>query len=109
VGVDEASFRTIERLRHDFHSLWEVKNDDGTTTIMTQWTRNIWLPGNNTEEPTVSVPLSWISIIGPADLADAVDGLNFREVWLYWDTALLAKYLPKEAVVFQTHNVLHKA
>jgi hypothetical protein len=102
-------FGQFKSMRHDFHSLWEVKNDGGTATIMSQWTRNIWLPGNNTEEPTVSIPLSWISIIGPADSADALDGLNFREVWLYWDTALLAKYLPKEAVVFQTQNILHKA
>jgi hypothetical protein len=76
---------------------------------MTQWTRNIWVPGNNAEEPTVSAPLSWICTIGPADSADAVDGLNFKEVWLYWDTALLMKHLPKEAVVFQTQNVLHEA
>jgi hypothetical protein len=38
-----------------------------------------------------------------------VDGLNFKEVWLYWDTALLAKHLPREAVVFQTQNVLRNA
>jgi hypothetical protein len=102
-------FGQFERLRHDFHNLWEVKNEDGTTTIMTQWTRNIWLSGNDTAEPTVSIPLSWVSIIGPADFADAVDGLNYKEVWLYWDTALLMKHLPQEAVVFQTQNILHKA
>ncbi|KAJ5317074.1 hypothetical protein PENANT_c029G05446 [Penicillium antarcticum] len=101
-------FGQFERLRHDFHGLWEINNEDGTTTIISQNTRNIWLPGNSTEEPTVSIPLSWISRIGPADLGDAVDGLHFKEVWLYWDTALLAQYLPKEAVVFQTQNVLHR-
>jgi hypothetical protein len=101
-------FGQFQRLRHDFHTLWEIKNDDGTTTILSQWTRNIWLPGNTTEEPTVSIPLSWISRVGSAEYADAVDGLSFKEVWLYWDTALLAQYLPKEAVVFQTQNVLQK-
>jgi hypothetical protein len=102
-------FGQFKSMRHDFHRLWEVKNDDGTVSIMSQWTRNIWLPGNNTEEPTVSIPLSWICTIGSADSANDLDGLNFKEVWLYWDTALLGKYLPKEAVVFQTHNILHKA
>jgi hypothetical protein len=83
-------FGQFQRLRHDFHTLWEIKNDDGTTTILSQWTRNIWLPGNTTEEPTVSIPLSWISRVGSAEYA------------------LLAQYLPKEAVVFQTQNVLQK-
>ncbi|KAJ6080287.1 hypothetical protein N7467_010040 [Penicillium canescens] len=68
---------------------------------MTQWTRNIWLSGNDTEEPTVSVPLSWISIVGPADFADAVDGLNFK-VWLYWDRALLMK---RQGRLFQVESI----
>ncbi|BCS05327.1 uncharacterized protein AKAW2_81128A [Aspergillus luchuensis] len=51
-------FGQFKGLRHDFHNLWDVRNDDGTTTIMSQWTHNIWLPGNDTEEPTVAIPLS---------------------------------------------------
>ncbi|KAI9036909.1 nuclear transport factor 2 family protein [Aspergillus affinis] len=103
-------FRQFRSLQHDFHRLWEVKNGDGTATIMSQWTRNIWLPGNNTEEPTVSIPLSWISIIGSADFADALDGLNFREVWLYLDATLLAKYLPRRLLFSKrrTYYVRHK-
>ncbi|PYH29351.1 uncharacterized protein BO87DRAFT_401407 [Aspergillus neoniger CBS 115656] len=101
-------FGQFKSLQHDFHNLWEVKNDDGTTATISQWTRNIWLPGNDTEEPTVDIPLSWISTIGPADSADALDGLQFKEVWLYWDTTMLAKYLPREAVVFQAQNILHQ-
>ncbi|GLB05848.1 hypothetical protein AtubIFM57258_001139 [Aspergillus tubingensis] len=72
------------------------------------WTRNIWLPERDTEEPTVAIPLSHISTIGPADSADALDGLQFEEVWLYWDTAMLAKYLPREAVVLQAQDILHQ-
>ncbi|OJI88620.1 hypothetical protein ASPTUDRAFT_196156 [Aspergillus tubingensis CBS 134.48] len=87
-------FGQSKGLRHDFHNLWE--------------TRNIWPPGNDTEEPTVAIPLSWISTIGPANSADALDGLQFKEVWLYWDTAILAKYLPRKAVVFQEQNILHQ-
>ena len=34
------------------------------------------------------------------------EGLHFKEVWLYWDTALLLPHLPGEAVVFKTKNVL---
>lgn len=101
-------FEQLKGLRHDFHNLWEVRNDDGTTTIISQWTRNNWLPERDTEEPTVAIPLSRISTIGPADSADALDGLQFKEVWLYWDTAMLAKYLPREAVVFQAQDILHQ-
>ncbi|PYH67817.1 uncharacterized protein BO88DRAFT_416189 [Aspergillus vadensis CBS 113365] len=39
-------FGQFKSLQHDFHNLWEVNNDDGTTTIMFQSTRNIWLSGN---------------------------------------------------------------
>jgi hypothetical protein len=47
-----------------------------------------------------------IAIIGKSGSDEAAEGLHFKEVWLYWDTALLLPYLPKEAVVFKTENVL---
>lgn len=101
-------FGQFEKMRHDLSNLWEVKNEDATVAILSQWTRNIWIAGNTTDEPSVSIPLCWICTIGPADSAGAVDGLSFREVWLYWDTAPPMKHLPQEAVVFQTQNILHE-
>ena len=99
-------FGQFRRLKHDILNVWEISNDDETSTLMLQGVRNIWLSGNFTHTPTVSIPMSWVSRIGPADSPEAVNGLQFQEVWLYGDTALLLPHLSKEAVVFQTSNIL---
>lgn len=58
-------------------------------------------------EPTVSIPVTFIAVVGRSDAVEQAtpEGLCFREVWLYWDTALLLPYLEKDAVVFKTKNV----
>jgi len=60
-------------------------------------------------EPTVSIPVTFIAVVGRSDAAGGLEtpeGLCFREVWLYWDTALLLPFLEKDAVVFKTENVV---
>lgn len=97
-------FKQFERLRHDYLRLWEIRSDDGTSQIFSQNVRNIWLPGNNTDTPSVSVPMSFVCRIGPADVPDTVEALQFKEVWLYWDTKMLEPYLQRDAVVFLTEK-----
>ncbi|KAL6917232.1 hypothetical protein FSST1_008727 [Fusarium sambucinum] len=74
--------------------------------IYTQNVRNLWLRGNKGDKPTVSIPVTMIAIIGKSGSDETAEGMHFKEVWLYWDTALLLPYLPKEAVVFKTKNVV---
>lgn len=99
-------FGRFRRMRHDFINVFEIENDDGTTQLISQNVRNIWMPDNETDHPSVSIPISWICRIGPADETGTVNGLQYKEVWLYWDTALLASFLPQDAVVFQSKNIL---
>ncbi|KAB8236522.1 hypothetical protein BDV23DRAFT_168779 [Aspergillus alliaceus] len=101
-------FGKFRQMRHDFINVYEITNDDGTTTILSQNVRHIWMPDNTTDSPSVSIPLSWICRIGPADMGGTLNGLQYKEVWLYWDTALLTPFLPSDAVVFKTNNILQK-
>jgi len=102
-------FGQFERLRHDILQMWDIKQDDGTSLVMLRMVRNVWVLGNTGEEPNVSAPTFWVCKIGPADYADAHEGLQFKEVWLYWDTMLLAPFMGKDAVAFKTKNILeHK-
>ena len=68
------------------------------------------MAGDDVEgEPTVSIPVTFIAVVGRSDAAagqETPEGLCFREVWLYWDTALLLPFLEKDAVVFKTENVV---
>jgi hypothetical protein len=99
-------FGVFERIRHDWVHFIEIERDDGTSQIYTQNVRNLWLLGNKSEEPTVSIPVTMIAVIGKSGREETPEGLEFKEVWLYWDTALLLPFLEKEAVVFKTKNVV---
>ena len=93
-------FSVFERIRHDWVHLVEIERDDGTSQIYAQNVRNLWLLGNKDDAPDVRIPVTMIAIIGRPE------ELRFKEVWLYWDTALLSPLLAKNAVVFKTQNVL---
>lgn len=99
-------FAVFERIRHDWVHLVEIERDDGTSQIYAQNLRNLWLLGNEGEKPDVSIPVTMIAIVGKSGDGKTPEGLHFKEVWLYWDTALLSPFLAKDAVVFKTENVL---
>ncbi|KAG7420075.1 hypothetical protein ACKAV7_003959 [Fusarium commune] len=100
-------FEVFERIQHDWIHFVEIEHDDETSQIYTQNIRNLWLRGDKGSKPTVSIPITMIAIIGKSGSDETPEGLHFKEVWLYWDTALLLPHLPKDAVVFKTENVLH--
>jgi hypothetical protein len=97
----------FERIHHDWVHFVEIERDDGTSQIYTQNVRNLWVLGNKAEKPDASIPVTMIAIIGKSGSERTPEGLHFKEVWLYWDTALLAPLLAKDAVVFKTENILH--
>jgi hypothetical protein len=99
-------FGVFDRISHDWIQFTEIQRDDGTTQFITQNIRNLWVKGNDAEKPTVSIPVVMIAIVGPSGDEITPEGLHFKEVWLYWDTALLLSHLPGEAVVFKTKNIL---
>jgi hypothetical protein len=103
-------FGVFSKLQHDFVHFVEIELDDeGTSRIYYQGTRNLWVLGaDEGGEPTVSIPMTFIAVVGKSDAGgqETPEGLCFREVWLYWDTALLLPFLEKDAVVFKTENVV---
>jgi hypothetical protein len=99
-------FAVFERIRQDWVHLVEIERDDGTSQIYAQNVRNLWLLENKGEKPDVSIPVTMIAIVGESGSEETPEGLQFKEVWLYWDTALLLPFLAKDAVVFKTENVL---
>lgn len=101
-------FGQFGRMRHDILNVWEITQSDGSTLLSVQVVRNIWIPGNKTDKPEVSAPMFWLSSIVTTEDEEAITGLQFKEVWLYWDTALLAPFLPKDAIAFRTKNVVEE-
>lgn len=99
-------FGVFERIRHDWVHLVEINLDNGNSQIYAQNVRNLWLLGNKDAEPDVRIPVTMIAIVGESCSEKTPEGLHFKEVWLYWDTALLSPFLEKDAVVFTTENVL---
>jgi hypothetical protein len=87
-------------------SVTELGHDDGRAELLVAMTRNIWLPGNKTDKPDVSAPAFWRCFIAPSDDPVAYIGLTYKEVWLYWDTHLLAPFMKKDAVALQNKNVV---
>lgn len=100
-------FGHFARLEHDFIAIWEIENPNGTVHLIAQVTRHIWAPGSDINgSPTVSIPLSMTCEIGPSTSPqDTPEGLQFHQVWLYWDTYLLQPFFPKNAIVFSSVNV----
>lgn len=99
-------FSVFERIRHDWVHLVEIERDDRTSQIYAQNVRNLWLLGNKGEEPNVRIPVTMIAIVGESGSEQTPERLRFKEVWLYWDTALLSPFFAKDAVVLKTENVL---
>lgn len=99
-------FCAFEHIRRDWVHLVEIERDDETNQIYAQNVRNLWLLGNKGEEPEVRIPVTMIAIVGESGSEQTPEGLHFKEVWLYWDTALLSPFFAKDAVVFKTENVL---
>ncbi|KAJ9616792.1 hypothetical protein H2200_000511 [Cladophialophora chaetospira] len=98
-------FGQFAKMRHDILRLTEVKEEGAESSFLTvQMKRNIWLPGNTSDVPDVSAPMAFFCRTGPGDDPQAVGGLQMTEVWIYWDTALLAPFLSQDAVVFRTKN-----
>ena len=98
-------FGQFGKLSHDFVKVREIQNNDGSVDLLSQITRHIWAPGNESDKPSVSVPLSMACNIGPNNAPGTVGGLQFNEVWLYWDTYLLQPYFPADSVVFSSKNM----
>ncbi|KAH8822098.1 hypothetical protein F5884DRAFT_111021 [Xylogone sp. PMI_703] len=98
-------FGSFSKLRHDLFHLVESVEPDGSTFLSAQIRRNMWMLGNGKNESAdVCAPFALLGKLGIGDHPDAFNGLQFKEVWIYWDTALLAPFMSKDAVVFRTDN-----
>lgn len=81
------AFGRFQRLQHESTWLTEI-NEDSATLLVWQGVRHIWLLGNNSTTPDVSVPISLIGTVSKS-IADQKEELKWQSVFLYWDTALL--------------------
>jgi len=101
----EQLFAQFEKLSHDLVKVWEIQNDDGRVDLVSHVVRHIWAAGNKGHNPTVSVPLSMVCKISSNNARGTVDGLQFEEVWLYWDTYKLLPYFPEDSILFSAKNI----
>ena len=92
----------------------EVRKGEKENLLVIQMERKLWVrKGGKDEvdtdgEPDVSIPTCWIGRVGRADegFDGACENRQWREVWLYWDTALLSPFLKKEETVFSQKNIV---
>ena len=91
-------YEGVERLRPQPVTMWEIRQDDGTTFMQSQMVRSFWALKNKSEEPDVSIPTLVAGIVAPSDDPSAVEGLQWKECWIYFDTMLLAPSLGKDSV-----------
>jgi hypothetical protein len=101
----QSMFNQFSNLKHDIVASWDIQQDDGSNMLFIQMTRHVWAKDNKTDKPDVSAPTFWRCIIAKSDDPRAFGGLQYKEVWLFWDTMLLAPIMPKNATVFSTKNV----
>jgi hypothetical protein len=99
-------FDPFVKMEHDFFHVFEISRPDGSVTLDIQMTRKLWIKGQPYDEatPTVSIPVFWSCSIGLAETPEGFDGLQMKECWIYWDTALLEPFLSKDTVVFRKEN-----
>ena len=88
-------FAPFEKMRTDMHHLYEIDPEDGSgdVRIEARGVRNVWMRGNKSEEPDVCVPVHSSWVIAKAKSEEAFEGLQFKEVRTFWDTALLIPFL----------------
>ncbi|KAJ6780698.1 hypothetical protein PWT90_09068 [Aphanocladium album] len=98
-------FGQFGKISHDILKLTEIHNDDGTIELVSQAVRHIWVKGDNNDKPTISIPLSMVCVISCTDEPQTEGGMQFKEVWLYWDTYKLLQHLSPDLVVFSLRNI----
>lgn len=100
-------FGQFEILKHDVLSCTDVGQDDGSSHLFVQFVRKVWNIGSSTDgKEDVSAPVFWMCRLEQVKEVEegGTDGWWLKEVWIYWDTMLLAPIMPKGSVVFRTSN-----
>lgn len=85
-----AVFGVFEKVAHTLGAYYEILAESGDSTVFMRAMRHVFLKGNQSKDPDVTVPMLWICTIGAAASADGYNGLQFKEVHLGWDTAQVA-------------------
>lgn len=102
-------FAPFERVSHTIDSVQEIDRGDGSYQLNIRGWRNLWVAGCDRDGsvPDVAAPLFMTNIICPEPglQGSREDRLRIREVWLYWDTSPLHKFLDDDAVVFSEYNI----
>jgi len=105
-------FAPFERIEHTFRHCIVVSDydDKGRTFCHMRFERQLWMKGNKGETPDVRSPMSFNTLIGPAVKGEGATGLELQmdEVWFFWDTGPLMKFMAKAAVAFSQENVTKK-
>ena len=94
-------FGNFERVRHDLGAYWEIIPDQGDSIVFMRATRHVYMKGNKTEQPDVTVPMLWVCTIGAADSDDGYQGLQFKDIHLGWDTAKVAALMRERGRSYQ--------
>ena len=84
-------FQRFDKVNHKLGAWYEWDNGDGTYTVHFRAIRRLWLKGHQGDEPDIVAPMSWMCTIGLADSEDGHDGLQMKEIRLFWDTGLVVK------------------
>lgn len=108
-------FSPFSKVYHQFLHIREIDAGDGKYTVYIQAVRQLWLKTNGDadgREPDVSVPTFVMLVIGvDTELAGEIseqEKLRILDMWLYWDTGMLAGLVPEDATLFKTKNIFEE-
>lgn len=73
----------FERINHIPETYLEYTNPDGTVCVHARFLRQLWLKGNTSDEPE------------PAETEDGYNGLQWKELQLFWDKTKLVSLFGK--------------
>jgi hypothetical protein len=98
-------FEPVTKMWHEVLNCKEVRRaGDPIICLELQLTRHLWLKGQPFDEhnPTVSAPLHGTVYLMPSVSPEGDLGYQMKEIFIYWDKALLAPYVESKATMFET-------
>lgn len=88
-------FIPFERIHHIPETYLEHTNPDGTVSVYATCLWQFWLKGNMSDEPDSNTPLAWVAKVGLAETEDGYNGLQWKELQLFWDKTKLVSLFGK--------------
>jgi hypothetical protein len=87
-------FSPFSKIHHQGEEFCVITKPDGTFVVYSSFLSHFYFKGDPV--PAI-IPRFFVFTLGASKTEDGCDGLQIREVRLYWDTALIGAHLKRRA------------